>query len=89
MVCGGDDALNQKGGLVESYLEKGKLEGLIDTTVNRECTWKNGWVGKNYTEEVKLVPPIKWEDQQLRKRGYGAALIDDDRFIPGDCVTVM
>lgn len=75
-------------GLADSYVEKGKLDGLIDVTYNREKVWEQGWAGRDYTENIELVRPVKWQDRLLRRRGYGAAFIDKDRFIPGDYVTV-
>ncbi|KFZ05087.1 hypothetical protein V501_08686 [Pseudogymnoascus sp. VKM F-4519 (FW-2642)] len=88
LVCNGDDALNQKGGLMESYVQKGKLGGLIDMTVNRDKLREQGWTGRDYTDKVELIPPVKWVDKKLSKKFYGAAFIDKDRFLPGDCITV-
>lgn len=88
LICNGDDALNQKGGLVESYVQKGKLGGLIDMTVNRDKLREQGWTGRDYTDKVELIPPVKWVDKKLSKKFYGAAFIDKDRFLPGDCITV-
>lgn len=88
LVCDGDAALEQKGGLVASYKEQGKLEGLIDITFNREKLWQCGWTGRGYTEAIELIPPVKWQDKRLRKKGYGAAFIDKIRYLPGECVTV-
>ncbi|KFY29605.1 hypothetical protein V494_08624 [Pseudogymnoascus sp. VKM F-4513 (FW-928)] len=88
LVCNGDDALNEKGGLVESYVQKRKLDGLIDITVNRDKLREQGWTGRDYTDKVELVPPVKWVDKKLSKKFYGVAFIDKDRFLPGDCITV-
>lgn len=88
LVCNGDDALNQKGGLVESYVQKRKLDGLIDITVNRDKLREQGWSGRDYTDKVELVPPVKWVDKKALKKFYGVAFIDKDRFLPGDCITV-
>ncbi|KFY81710.1 hypothetical protein V500_11158 [Pseudogymnoascus sp. VKM F-4518 (FW-2643)] len=88
LVCNGDDALNQKGGLVESYVQKRKLGGLIDITVNRDKLREQGWSGRDYTDKVELIPPVKWVDKKSSKKFYGAAFIDKDRFLPGDCITV-
>lgn len=88
LVCNGDDALNQKGGLMESYVQKGKLGGLIDMTVNRDKLREQGWTGRDYTDKVELIHPVKWVDKKLSKKFYGAAFIDKDRFLPGDCITV-
>ncbi|KFX99338.1 hypothetical protein O988_03927 [Pseudogymnoascus sp. VKM F-3808] len=88
LVCNGDDALNEKGGLMESYVQKGKLDSLIDMTVNRDKLREQGWTGRDYSDEVELIPPVKWVDQKSSKKFYGAAFIDKDRFLPGDCITV-
>lgn len=88
LVCNGEDALNQKGGLVESYVQKRKLDSLIDITVNRDKLRKQGWKGRDYTDKVELIPPVKWMDKKSSKKFYGAAFIDKDRFLPGDCITV-
>lgn len=88
LVCNGDDALNQKGGLVESYVQKRKLDGLIDITVNRDKLREQGWSGRDYTDKVELIPPVKWVDKKSSKKFYEAAFIDKDRFLPGDCITV-
>lgn len=88
LVCNGDDALNQKGGLVESYVQKRKLDGLIDITVNRDKLREQGWSGRDYTDRVELIPPVKWVDKKSLKKFYVAAFIDKDQFLPGDCITV-
>lgn len=88
LICNGDDALNEKGGLVESYVQKRKLDGLIDITVNRDKLREQGWIGRDYTDKVELIPPVKWVDKKSLKKFYRAAFIDKDRFLTGDCIIV-
>lgn len=91
IVCDGDAALEEKGGLVASYKKHGMLEGLIDITVNREKLWQDGWTGRDFTDDIKFVHPAKWHGKNRMGKnltGFGNVLIDNVSFKPGDCVAV-
>lgn len=91
IICNGDEALEEKGGQVARYKEKGRLDGLIHITLNREKLWQGGWTGREFTDDIQFASPAKWHGKNRmgqNRTGFGSVLIDNISFKPGDCVAV-